>query len=55
MERLLFIICVLLFGAIIGCVIYFIKNNKKKVMGVILIIFTVVIINKFTRKGILLL
>ena len=44
MERLLFIICVLLFGAIIGCVIYFIKNNKKRVMGVILIIFTVVIV-----------
>lgn len=43
MERLLFIICILLFGAIIGCVIYFVKNNKK-IIGIILIILTGVIV-----------
>lgn len=43
MERSLFIICILLFGAIIGCVIYFVKNNKK-IIGIILIILTGVIV-----------
>ena len=43
MERSLFVICILLFGAIIGCVIYFVKNNKK-IIGIILIILTGVIV-----------